>query len=49
MPETIKAIVGAGILPAFIASAFGAPEGLQFLLFLFGATYGGMWITHCEH
>ena len=42
----IKAIVGAGMFPAFLSAAFGAPEHLQFLLFAFGAAWGGLLMKH---
>jgi hypothetical protein len=44
--DRIRAVAATGIFPTFVSAAFGAPESLQYVLFLFGATYGALWMRH---
>lgn len=46
MRDKFSGIVGCGALCAFIVSSFAADETLQAIMFLFGSTYGGLWILH---
>lgn len=47
MSDHIKAIMGAGMLPALVAGSFYPhDDGLIWLMFAFGASWGGLWLQH---
>jgi hypothetical protein len=46
MSARIRALAGAGILPALIASTMGGDQGMQWIMFAWAASWGGLWMLH---
>lgn len=42
----LRAIAGAGILPALVASVMGGDQTMQWLMFAFGASWGNLLLLH---
>lgn len=44
--DTFKGAIGAGFMAAMIPGALGAPDHLTWSCFLFGAVWGGLYLSH---
>lgn len=42
----VQGVFSCGVVAALVGSCLSADTSLPFILFLFGATYGGLWIVH---